>query len=484
MPREILTIQVGQCGNQIGMRFWDLALKEHASCSTQFDDAMSSFFKSDSKELKSLKARALLVDMEEGVINQIYKSEIGELFDSTQTLKDVSGSGNNWAHGHHEYGPKYEKDILEKIQKNLEECDSPQCFMLMHSLGGGTGSGLGTYILEKINDYYPEIYKFDVSVFPSEDDDVITSPYNSILSLDKLINNADCVMPIDNQSLLDICSSAEQKFKEGEKKHFSTNNVFDFNAKLKVANKKTTKEIKDDVQVLVPDKKKIYDVNNKKPFDKMNSLVAHLLCNVTCSMRFEGSLNVDINDITMNLVPYPRMHFLLSSVSPLYHVLDSKLEPRKLDQIFADVFDKNFQLISVDNLYSGIYLASALIARGKISISDINRNITKQRKNLKMVHWNHEDFKIGLCDQPPVNMNYGLLCLSNNTVIADSFQRLANRFLKIYSKKAHVHHYTNYMDKSCFDNAISNVQMLINEYVQVGIPRNVEVEDFKLKPIV
>ncbi len=39
-------------------------------------------------------------------------------------------------------------------------------------------------------------------------------------------------------------------------------------------------------------------------------------------MRFEGSLNVDLNEITMNLVPFPRMHFLLPSVSPLYMLAD------------------------------------------------------------------------------------------------------------------------------------------------------------------
>ena len=44
MPREIITIRVGQCGNQIGWRFWDLALREHASRGILFDDAMSSFF--------------------------------------------------------------------------------------------------------------------------------------------------------------------------------------------------------------------------------------------------------------------------------------------------------------------------------------------------------------------------------------------------------------------------------------------------------
>ena len=45
MPREVVTIQVGQCGNQIGSRFWDLALREHAAHNTGFDDALSTFFR-------------------------------------------------------------------------------------------------------------------------------------------------------------------------------------------------------------------------------------------------------------------------------------------------------------------------------------------------------------------------------------------------------------------------------------------------------
>ena len=49
----------------------------------------------------------------------------------------------------------------------------------------------------------------------------------------------------------------------------------------------------------------------------MNSIVAHLLSNLTSSMRFSGKLNVDLNEITMNLVPFPKLHFLMSSMSPL-----------------------------------------------------------------------------------------------------------------------------------------------------------------------
>lgn len=42
----------------------------------------------------------------------------------------------------------------------------------------GTGSGVGTRILELLQDHYPDVYRFTAAVFPSGDDDVITSPYN------------------------------------------------------------------------------------------------------------------------------------------------------------------------------------------------------------------------------------------------------------------------------------------------------------------
>ena len=117
MPRELITIQVGQCGNQIGCKFWELALCEHAAQHKSqgvpyYDEALSTFFRNvdtrypdtpdipyDPKKpekLMGLKARAVLIDMEEGVLNSLLKGNLGELFDSRQSISDVSGSGNNW----------------------------------------------------------------------------------------------------------------------------------------------------------------------------------------------------------------------------------------------------------------------------------------------------------------------------------------------------------------------------------------------------
>jgi tubulin epsilon len=116
--------------------------------------------------------------MEEGVIGQIQKSKISELFDSDQIVVSQSGSGNNWAVGYSVYGPQYKETLSECIRKQAEQCDALNSFFSMSSLGGGTGSGLGSFIGELLMDEYPEVYRFSTVVCPSSNDDVVTSPYN------------------------------------------------------------------------------------------------------------------------------------------------------------------------------------------------------------------------------------------------------------------------------------------------------------------
>ncbi len=72
-----------------------------------------------------------------------------------------------------------------------------QGFVLCHSIAGGTGSGMGSYLLEKLNDRYPKKLIQTYSVFPNQMDDgsdVVVQPYNSLLTLKRLTLNADCVV--------------------------------------------------------------------------------------------------------------------------------------------------------------------------------------------------------------------------------------------------------------------------------------------------
>ena len=80
--------------------------------------------------------------------------------------------------------------------------------MLLHSIAGGTGSGLGSYLLERMNDRYPKKLIQTYSVFPDTQgvDNVVVNPYNSLLALRRLTQNADSVVVLDNGALSRIAA--------------------------------------------------------------------------------------------------------------------------------------------------------------------------------------------------------------------------------------------------------------------------------------
>lgn len=80
--------------------------------------------------------------------------------------------------------------------------------MLLHSIAGGTGSGLGSYILERMNDRFPKKLIQTYSVFPDTQGggNVVVSPYNSLLAMRRLTQNADSV----------VCSSNSQPLHDAE----------------------------------------------------------------------------------------------------------------------------------------------------------------------------------------------------------------------------------------------------------------------------
>ena len=319
MVREMVTVQVGQCGNQIGRRFWaellhEAAAQQQSQAQAQapsqgggvgrYDAAMSAFFRNvDARyepaaelcvgsALSSVRARAILVDTEEGVVSETLRDPMfGDLFDAAQLVTDVSGAGNNWAHGYGEYGPKYGDEIEASAATALEACDSPQAFLFMHSVGGGTGSGLGSSVLERLSDAFPELCRFSAAVYPGGDDeDVITAPYNAVLATRRLTEHADCVIPLENQALLDVCArrnARQATAAAGTSKHSAG-----ARAREDAAKKKKSEQA---------------------GFDEMNDVAAQLLSHLTAGARYSGGLNVDVNEIATNLVPFPRLHYLTAS---------------------------------------------------------------------------------------------------------------------------------------------------------------------------
>ena len=83
--------------------------------------------------------------------------------------------------------------------------------MLLHSIAGGTGSGLGSYLLERMNDRFPKKLIQTYSVFPDTDphgtDDVVVNPYNSMLTMRRLTQSADSVVNRMEGIMSDIAKS-------------------------------------------------------------------------------------------------------------------------------------------------------------------------------------------------------------------------------------------------------------------------------------
>lgn len=210
MPREIITLQVGQCGNQIGSEFWKQLCAEHGispdgtlqDFAHGGDDRKDVFFYQADDE--HFIPRNLMIDLEPRVIHGIQSSTYRDLYNSENFFiaPDGGGAGNNWASGFRQ-GSEHEDTVMEMIDREADGSDSLEGFVLCHSIAGGTGSGMGSYLLERLNDHFPKKLIQTYSVFPNWDNspDVVVQPYNSLLTLKRLTLNADAVVVLDNTSL-------------------------------------------------------------------------------------------------------------------------------------------------------------------------------------------------------------------------------------------------------------------------------------------
>jgi len=207
-------------------------------------------------------------------------------------------------------------------------------------------------------------------------------------------------------------------------------------------------------------------------------VAAQMLAHLTSSVRFSGELNVDLNEITTNLVPFPRLQYILAGYSPLGSMSrgDTRMAPRNLKQMFADIISPSHQLMDV-NPKGGTVLACAMLLRGDVAISDVTSNIDKLQSQLQMVHWNREGFKVGLCSTPPVHQKKSILCLSNNSCISTRFELLKKRFDKLFARRAMVHHYVKLADEGVFHDAAENLQQIIQDYQSLSDSVSSTLED-------
>lgn len=112
--------------------------------------------------------RGILLDLEPGTMDAIRSGPMGGLFHPDSFVHARNGAGNNWAKGHYTEGAELIENVMELVTKEAEACDCVQGFQLCHSLGGGTGSGMGTLLISKIKEEFPDKISTTFSVIPSD----------------------------------------------------------------------------------------------------------------------------------------------------------------------------------------------------------------------------------------------------------------------------------------------------------------------------
>jgi tubulin beta len=428
MPREILTLCGGQCGNQIGYSFWELAAKEHGLAETgaykgthDYElEKIGVFFKESHGG--AYVPRTVQFDLEPGVLDKIKNQAYGKMFHTRSFINAQSGAGNNWAKGHYTEGAELIDDVMDKARKEAEDCDCLQGFQLCHSLGGGTGSGMGTLLISKVREEYPDRIMSTYSVFPSPKvSDVVVEPYNAMLSIHQLIENVDEVSVIDNEALFDILSN-----------------------KLKIG---------------------------KPSFKDLNDLVSKAMSGTTACLRFPGQLNSDLRKLGVNLIPFPRLHFFLIGIAPLVAAKDRSYTKISVKELTEQVTSASSIMSAVDPLV-GKYLTASLIFRGDgkaVPTKEVDEQmLVMQSRNAQyFAEWIPHNIKSSVCNVPPYGEGSGVSMIANNTAILELFARIKQQFSALFERKAYLHWYTGEgMDEMEFTEAESNVNDLIAEYQQ------------------
>jgi tubulin alpha len=213
--REVISLHIGQAGIQTGNSCWELFCLEHGigpdgqmpedqHGQHQNDDAFSTFF-SETGAGKHV-PRAVFLDLEPTVIDEVRTGTYRQLFHPEQLISGKEDAANNFARGHYTIGKEMVDVALDRIRKLADNCTGLQGFLVFNAVGGGTGSGLGSLLLERLSVDYGKKSKLGFTIYPSPQvSTAVVEPYNSVLSTHALLEHTDVTVMLDNEAVYDIC---------------------------------------------------------------------------------------------------------------------------------------------------------------------------------------------------------------------------------------------------------------------------------------
>eukprot|EP00703_Trepomonas_sp_PC1_P003413 JAP93193.1 Alpha-tubulin [Trepomonas sp. PC1] len=440
--REVINIHIGQAGVQLGQQCWELFCIEHGisldgSINPQKqelkDDTFEHFF-TNHNDMRFV-PRSIFVDTDPEPIDEIRTGKQRRLFHPEQLISEKEGTSSIFAAGYYSQGEKIINRVLDRVRKLADECTGLQGFILYHSLGGGTGSGLGSLITERLSAEYGKKSKVNFAIHPSVFvTNSILDSYNAVLAQHAMIEHIDCSFTYDNEALYDLCYR---------------------NLGLEQCS-----------------------------FGHMNEIISQTVSSATASLRFDGTLNVDLTEFQTNLVPYPRAHFCTVAYAPILQ-RDDQCEVSTVELSMAAFQSRN--ALTKCDLQLGKYMSCCLMYRGDVARKEVGAAICqiKTKRTINFVDWCPTGFKCGINYQPPSSLpndelkktQRTCLMIANTTAISQVFQRTNRNFDLMLSRHAFVHWFVqNGMEETQLVEAREDMAVVEKDYEEI-VKENDELED-------
>lgn len=410
MKKEVVTLQFGQCGNQVGSQFWNILASEHGLtldgkfAGDLIQQANIDLYFQESNTRYS--PRAVLIDLEPAVVNEIKNR--GHFYRNENCIIGSRSAANCFATGYTQ-NQGIEEEVSNIMRKEIENCQNIINFAMVHSVSGGV-SGFAMKLNESIFDEF-KVRCQNYTLYPSKDiSSSITEGYNTLLCSNELRKQSDAIYVFDNQSLCDICTEI---FK-----------------------------------------------NSNASFYEYNRLITMFMTTMTSSSRFPTQHSMRPEKMLQILMPDNRLKYFIPSIAPLQN--QRIMTPKSL---VNEIFSK-YALCEYDT--SKLIISAALIYRGCHSTLDYDECLRDYLKKYEhnFTSWMPNNVTTSYCDIPLIEFSPQTVCrLTVGESMTNTFNQIIKNSEQLYKSGFGLMWYLDQgMTNEDFEQALESHRTLVEAY--------------------